>query len=158
MLLFQKTKDPLWWSVPEISLKMDAVKIIHFWPKRTTVQQVCSFQDFRVGSKIRKLNKLSSSSSLCSKHRPSKVKSMYKASKITMPNNLAMKLFSLLSRSFHCCPRDSKQYYQPAATEKGQQEGSLVMARGGVLHPPRNACRKGIKIVLWSYSLMERPM
>ena len=41
------------------------------------------------------------------------------------------------------------QYYQPAATER-QQEGSLVMVRDGVLHPPRNARRKGIKIVLWS--------
>ena len=41
------------------------------------------------------------------------------------------------------------QFHQPAATER-QQEVSLVMVRNGVLHLPRNARRKGIKIVLWS--------
>ena len=41
------------------------------------------------------------------------------------------------------------QYYQPAATKR-QQEGSLVMVRNGALHPPHNARRKGIKLVLWS--------
>ena len=39
------------------------------------------------------------------------------------------------------------QFHQPAVTER-QQEVSPVMVRNGVLHPPRNVRKKGIKTVM----------
>ena len=56
---------------------------------------------------------------------------------------------------FHCSSASSTAVPEtatvpPTSCYRRQQEVSLVMVRNGVLHPPRNARRKGIKIVLWS--------
>ena len=66
-----------------------------------------------------------------------------------MPRNQAMKLFFTAFPQVPLLSQRQPQFHQPAATER-QQEVSLVMVRNGVLHLPRNARRKGIKIVLWS--------
>ena len=59
-----------------------------------------------------------------------------------MPKNLDMKLFSLLSRSFHCCPRDSQTVLPTGCYGKGAAGGESGDGEGRGPEPgtPNTTC------------------